>query len=187
VDRRAPYSCAWPDSLRVFDILTRSHLQSAALVTNPGPIVHRDLKPGNAFLIGSGSDDTYVKVVDFGLAQLEGDAHSVRCGIWDACVYGTRAGSEHRRFVQRLIVFSLAVVLLEMLTLEMQSLLRPLGGLRWSGLRLMELPLTGSDLTCLCRSGRQFSMRLKCPPTSDSRTRENFASPCSKHEGKVVP
>jgi len=116
---------AWPDSLRVFDIFDQiaSAIQVAHEVTDPGPIVHRDLKPGNVFLVGSGSDDAYVKVVDFGLAQLGGRGHTPSGAVFGTPAYMApeQALGNTAAICPATDVFSLAVILLEMLTLEMQS------------------------------------------------------------------
>ena len=59
-------------ALAIFDQLA-SAIEAAHQIRQPGPILHRDLKPANIFLLqNAGADELFVKVVDFGLAQLGG-------------------------------------------------------------------------------------------------------------------
>jgi len=99
-------------AMQVADALAASHKQG---------IVHRDLKPDNIMLQQRGRDRDFVKLLDFGIAKLTGDAQGssrTRTGI----VMGTPAymspeQCEGRGNVDlRTDVYALGIVLYEMLT-----------------------------------------------------------------------
>jgi serine/threonine protein kinase/WD40 repeat protein len=80
-------------------------------------LVHRDVKPANLMLDGDGK----VWVTDFGLAQMEADAGlTMTGGIVGTLRYMSpeQAGGQRALVDQRTDVYSLAVTLYELLTLE---------------------------------------------------------------------
>ncbi len=107
-----PPERAFPIALQVADALSASHKCG---------IVHRDLKPDNIILLQRGRDRDFVKLLDFGIAKLTGDAAGssrTRTGI----VMGTPAymspeQCEGRGSVDlRTDVYALGIVVYEMLT-----------------------------------------------------------------------
>jgi len=78
IAREAPLQVARALAIaaQIADALTASHAHG---------VIHRDLKPENVFLVTRGEDQTFVKVLDFGLAKLlheDGAApHQTRKGI----------------------------------------------------------------------------------------------------------
>lgn len=106
--------------LVIFDQLCAG-MEAAHAVRAPGPLVHRDLKPDN-ILLRSGSDGETVKIVDFGIAQLGGRT-ATRSGV----MMGTplymapeQAMGNTSAIGPWTDVFSLGVILTEMLTLQSQ-------------------------------------------------------------------
>ena len=55
-----------PEVLRLLD-----QILDALDAAHCAGIVHRDIKPSNIFLVDSGRQDTYVKLLDFGIAKLD--------------------------------------------------------------------------------------------------------------------
>ena len=101
-------------------------VSAAHAVKVPGPIVHRDLKSQNVLVPTTGP----VKVLDFGIAQL-----GARSGTADGARMGTLTTMAPEQGLGRVDaigpatdVFALAVVLLEMLTLQPYG---PGGALWW--------------------------------------------------------
>lgn len=84
----------------------------------PGPIVHRDIKPGNIIVSIAQSGETFVKVLDFGIAQL-GERNLTRSGarmgtpVYMAPEQGLGAAASVSPASD---VFSLGVLLLELLS-----------------------------------------------------------------------
>jgi|GEM_PF-1500528 len=98
-------------------------LEAAHAVRTPGPIVHRDLKPDNILLRSSARGEIIVKVVDFGIAQL-GRRTATRSGV----AMGTplymapeQAFGHSGSIGPWTDVFTLGVLLIELLTLDAQA------------------------------------------------------------------
>ncbi len=111
-----------PVVLALFDQLCAG-LEAAHAVRVPGPIVHRDLKPDNILLRASPRGELTVKVVDFGIAQL-GRRTATRSGV----TMGTplymapeQAFGHSGSIGPWTDVFTLGVVLVELLTLDAQA------------------------------------------------------------------
>lgn len=116
---------AWPESEKVFSIFDQiaSAVEVAHLVQKPGPIIHRDIKPGNVFLIqGHRTEDLHVKVVDFGLAQLGKRVYTPTGAILGTPAYMApeQALGAVDATSPATDIFSMGVVLVELLTLETQ-------------------------------------------------------------------
>jgi hypothetical protein len=95
-------------------------------------IVHRDLKPDNIFLIDRDGDADFVKVLDFGIAKLTGDAADVRTqtgAILGTPYYMSPEQCDGGRIDRRTDVYAVGVILYQMLT----------GRLPFTGSKLTEL------------------------------------------------
>lgn len=120
----------WPDqqiALEIFDQLA-SALEAAHTIKDPGAIVHRDIKPGNVFLVkGTRPADIHPKVVDFGLAQLGGRYDTPSNAVLGTPVYMApeQALGHISAISPATDVFSLAVLLIELLTLELNPPSQP--------------------------------------------------------------
>jgi serine/threonine protein kinase len=97
-------------------------IEAAHAVRTPGPIVHRDLKPDNVLLRPLPSGELGVKVLDFGIAQL-----GRRTGTRSGALMGTPLYMAPEQAMGQVgaigpwtDVFSLAVILVEMLTSRQQ-------------------------------------------------------------------
>ena len=94
---------------------------SALSASHKKGIVHRDLKPENIFLVTRGNDRNFIKVLDFGIAKLTGDAGSsskTRTGsVIGTPAYMSPEQCEGRGHIDhRSDVYSLGVVMFELLT-----------------------------------------------------------------------
>jgi len=104
-------------TLALFDQVCAG-IEAAHSLRTPGPIVHRDLKPENVLLRALPSGELGVKVLDFGIAQL-----GRRTGTRSGALMGTplymapeQAMGQAGAIGPWTDVFSLAVILVEMLT-----------------------------------------------------------------------
>ncbi len=120
--RRQSERPSLPVVLALFDQLCAG-LEAAHAVRLPGPVVHRDLKPDNILLRTSARGELTVKVVDFGIAQL-GRRTATRSGV----TMGTplymapeQAFGHSGSIGPWTDVFTLGVVLVELLTLDAQA------------------------------------------------------------------
>src|SRR4029077_2619499 len=99
-------------AMQVADALSASHAKG---------IVHRDLKPDNIILLQRGRERDFVKLLDFGIAKLTGNAlgsHRTRAGIvMGTPSYMSPEQCEGRDSVDlRTDVYALGIVIYEMLT-----------------------------------------------------------------------
>jgi len=110
------------EARRIFDAVCAG-VEAAHAVMVPGPIVHRDLKPENVLLRAQPGAEVLVKVLDFGVAQLGG-----RQGTSTGMLLGTPEYMAPEQAMGQVSgvgpwtdVFSLGVVLVELLTLQSRS------------------------------------------------------------------
>ncbi len=113
-----------PDPREAFAIFDQvcAGIEAAHAVRSPGPIVHRDLKPDNVILRTLPGGELSVKVLDFGIAQL-----GRRKGTQTGALMGTPLYMAPEQAMGQVAaigpwtdVFSLGVLLVEMLTTEPQ-------------------------------------------------------------------
>jgi serine/threonine-protein kinase len=114
IQREAPLppERAFGIAMQIADALAASHAKG---------IIHRDLKPDNIYLVPRGREKDFVKVLDFGIAKLTGDApgsRRTRTGI----VMGTPAYMSPEQcegkgsIDSRTDIYALGILLYEMIT-----------------------------------------------------------------------
>ncbi len=84
-------------------------------------VVHRDLKPENIYLIKRGSDDAFVKVLDFGISKVSGEGESkglTRTGTAMGTPYymAPEQAQGKRDVDSRADIYSLGVIIFQALT-----------------------------------------------------------------------
>jgi serine/threonine protein kinase len=113
-----------PELTAVFGLFDQmcAGIEAAHAVRTPGPIVHRDLKPENVLVRPLPSGELGVKVLDFGIAQL-----GRRTGTRSGALMGTPLYMAPEQAMGQVAgigpwtdVFSLGVILVEMLTNRQQ-------------------------------------------------------------------
>jgi len=113
-----------PDLAAAFGLFDQlcAGIEAAHAVRTPGPIVHRDLKPENVLVRPLPSGELGVKVLDFGIAQL-----GQRSGTRSGALMGTPLYMAPEQAMGQIAaigpwtdVFSLGVILVEMLTNRQQ-------------------------------------------------------------------
>ena len=99
-----------------------AQIADALVASHAHGVIHRDLKPDNVFVVPREDDPDFVKVLDFGLAKLTNDTaaapHETRAGIVMGTPYymSPEQCEGSRELDERADVYSLGVVLFEMLT-----------------------------------------------------------------------
>lgn len=123
-DGRQFIAMAWYDGETLKDRIRRGPIEiteAVAIATQLGEalaeahakgIIHRDVKPANVMLTPSGG----VKLVDFGIAKLMSEEDSARSGVAGTIAYMSPEQTQEAPLDARTDVWSLGVVLFEMLT-----------------------------------------------------------------------
>ena len=92
-------------------------IASALNAAHQKGIVHRDLKPDNIVLVPSGSGSSFVKILDFGVAQIGEVAKATRPElVFGTPYYMAPEQADGRAVDSRTDIYSLGVILYEMVT-----------------------------------------------------------------------
>lgn len=107
-----PWSRVKPIMLQIVEALKAAHAAG---------IIHRDMKPENCFRIKRGSNEDFIKVLDFGIAKVtsdEGEGKNLtRTGmIFGTPEYMSPEQAKGERVDHRVDVYALGVILYELLT-----------------------------------------------------------------------
>ena len=135
IAREAPLApeIALDIAAQIADALSACHAQG---------VIHRDLKPENVMLLARGEQTTFVKVLDFGLAKLvdvDGLAtHETRAGVVMGTPYymAPEQCEGKSELDQRADIYSLGVVLFEMLTGKL-----PFGGSAYAEVLMKQITM----------------------------------------------
>jgi serine/threonine-protein kinase len=83
------------------------------------PIIHRDIKPSNILVMQDSSLGEFVKVLDFGISQLLQEGVGQTSTYMGTMVYSSPEQMEGRELDARSDIYSLGVMMYEMLTAEL--------------------------------------------------------------------
>ena len=98
--------------------LQRAH-QGIEVEGETYPIIHRDIKPSNIFITADDTLGELVKVLDFGIAKtLQDDSQQTKC-FMGTLAYSSPEQMEGRDLDQRSDIYSLGIMLYQMLTGKM--------------------------------------------------------------------
>lgn len=113
IDVAQPLSVTGPIVLQIAEGLLAAHEKG---------IVHRDLKPDNIFLVTRGRRANFVKIVDFGIAKLQGGGgalgHTQTGMVMGTAQYMSpeQAGGETNRISPASDIYSLGVIMFQLAT-----------------------------------------------------------------------
>lgn len=82
-------------------------------------IIHRDLKPENIFLTRRDHDDSFVKILDFGLARPTDTSANVTQGVFGTPAYMSPEQCQGNAVDARTDIYSMGIILYEMLAGEL--------------------------------------------------------------------
>lgn len=143
-------------------------------------VVHRDLKPDNVFLLNQSDLRLHVKVLDFGVSTIIGDATSVGFKTETGATVGTPRYMAPEQLAAkpatpRSDLYSLAVVLFESMTGQIPELMGP----RCAAAARTCRPAWSKSLSSACTAtrtnGRSVPRRLTCTCT---KQRARSAATC---------